>query len=285
MLLLLDFVFISHLIAFCQLNKTFDCEFFSLDYPSIFRQSSIQKAPHMLMKLQSEDYIFSASYGDSGLDSSVGIWDDDMYEHYIRLYVSNGTFISIDRETINTKDGLMRCLKLKTNTHQRKQGADIHIKILSYLMLYKGYLFVFAFASPGKYTKDSPTSYPDKIMKGLKFKTTSINDFESYLIEAVKKLNAQCPIHVDDCTTHLFVLLSGKTIIMKTQIVDACEDFMDYEELKHRMCENFSFALEKAFVQYLDQKGYSIMYLIYNENERLKKKISISGREILNCYQ
>jgi hypothetical protein len=92
-------------------------------------------------------------------------------------------------------------------------------------------------------------------------------------------------MQIDDCTTHLHVLLSGKTVMIKTLVEDFCDDLVNYDEFKKKMCQNFSVALEKPFVQYLDSNGYSVIYMIYNENDRLKKKISITGRDILNYYQ
>ena len=154
-------------------------------------------------------------------------------------------------------------------------------------MIQDGYLFTFAFVSEGKYTKDSSTAYPDKIMKGLRLKKSiqaNTTDFESYLIEVVKKLNAQCPMKVDRCTTHQQVLLSGKTIMIKTLIEDSCNSMVDYDEFKKKMCENFSLSLDKAFVKYLDKNGYSLVYMIYNENDRLKKKVTITCHNILGCY-
>ena len=273
--------------SYGQENKIFDCGLFSFEYPSTYKTSPIQNAPHMVLKLESDKYFFSASYWDKGLSEDMSIWDDEIFNLYKENAIGNGDLIDITRETIQTKSGPRRCLKLKTNIYKRKQGVDIYIKVLSYLMLHKGYLFTFAFTSQGKYTQNTQTTYPDKIMKGLKFKTTdTINeDFDGYLIEIVKKLNEQCPMQIDDCTTHLHVLLSGKTVIMKTLVEDFCDDLVNYDEFKKKMCQNLSVALEKPFVQYLDSNGYSVIYMIYNENDRLKKKISITGRDILNYYQ
>lgn len=286
-ILFILFVCLSDMLN-AQTMKTFDCGLFSLDYPSSFKSVPIQNAPHMVLKLESDNYILSASYWDKGLDKSISIWDDKIYELYKQNPVGDGTLISITKESIQTKGGARRCLKLKTNMHRQVQGANVYLKMVSYLMLQDGYLYTFAFVSEGKYTKDSPTTYPDRIMKGLRIKKSSqVNsaDFESYLIEVIKKLNAQCPMKVDACTTHLLVLLSGKTIMIKTLIEDSCDNLVDYEEFKRKMCGNFSASLDKAFVQYLNDNNYSLVYMIYNENDRLKKKITISGSDILNFYR
>lgn len=283
----------SVLVCICNLItaqpvKTFDCGLFSFDYPTPFKPIPIQNAPHMVLKLESDNYTFSASYWDKGLAPDVSIWDDDIYRLYKQNPVGDGTLIRISKESIQTKGGVKRCLKLKTNLHRRVKGKDVYLKMVSYLMLQNGYLFTFVFVSEGKYTKDSPTTYPDKIMKGLRLKQISqvkTSDFESNMIEVIKKLNAQCPMKVDNCTTHLLVLLSGKTIMIKTLIEDSCNSLVDYNEFKKKMCENFSASLDKAFVQYLDENEYSLVYMIYNENDRLKKKVTITGRNILDHYK
>ena len=287
MLLLLGTTLFSFLMTYGQASKTFDCGLFSFDYPTSFKPASIQNAPHMVLKLESDSYVFTASYWDKGFDDNVSIWDDEIYELYKQIPINDGTLVSITKETIQIKGGVMRrCLKLKTNTYRYAQGYDIYMKITTYLMINNGYLFVFTFTSQGKYTKDSKTVYPDKMMKGLKFKTSQnkVSNFDNYLLSVVKTLNSQCPIQVDECTTHLSVLLSGKTVMIKTIIDDSCESLVDYDEFKSKMCENFSVALEKPFVQYLDKNGYSMMYMIYNEYDRLKKKVTISGHDILNYY-
>jgi len=278
-------VCVPSMIVYGQVLKNFDCGLFSFDYPSSFKTIPIQNAPHMVLKLESDDYYFSASYWEKGLDKNISIWDNEFYELY-KNPVGDGTLISITKEIIQTKSGSHRCLKLKTNIHRQNQGMNINIKMLTYLMLHDGYLFTFAFSSQGNYSKETSTTYPDRIMKGLRFKSlqNSFSDLDNALLEKVKKLNAQCPIMVDECTTHLQIVLSGKTVMIKTLVEDICDDVIDYDEFKQKMCENFSVALEKAFVQYLDKNGYSVVYMIYNEKEKLKKKITVSGHDILSCY-
>ena len=97
-------------------------------------------------------------------------------------------------------------------------------------------------------------------------------------------MNSQFPMQVDDCTTYLQMILSGKTIILKTLVEDDCDDLIDYDEFKSKACKNYSVALEKDFVEYLDKKGFSIVYMIYNADDLLKKKIPITAKDILEDY-
>ena len=151
-----------------QIMKTFDCGLFSLDYPASFRSIPIQNAPHMVLKIESNDYTASASYWDYDLNSTVSVWDDDIVEHYRNFpMVNGGDLVNITKKLITTKSGSQKCLKIKYNI---KAAPNASLKMLQYLFINKGFLFVFSFMSQGKYAHDTPTSYPDKIISGLKFK-------------------------------------------------------------------------------------------------------------------
>lgn len=285
-IIVLCYILVPFLPTNGQNFKKFDCGLFSFDYPTVFKPSAINNAPHMVLKLQSDSYIFSASYWDKGFSEDINIWDDNIFQLYKQNPIGEGTLVNITKETIKSKGGIIRCLKLKTNISRYIQNKAVNLKMVSYLLIHDGYLLTFAFMSEGKYLKESPTVYPDKVMQGLRIKSNkkASFDFDSYLLEVVKKLNAQCPMKVDACTMHLQVLLTGKTVMIKTLIEDSCDDLVDYNEFKKKMCENFCFALEKAFVQYLDKNGYSLSYMIYNEYDKLKKIVRISGKDILYYY-
>lgn len=281
-LLLLVVVFQSMVIN-AQSNKTFDSDLFSIEYPASFKSSPIQNAPHMLLKLESNDYYFSISCWNSGIDENKSIWDYDLNNVKKALL---GDVVSITKETIQIKSGPHRCLKVMENLHNNQQGIDVNVKVLSYFMFHKGCLFSFVFKSEGKYNKGSITTYPENILKGLRLKENGgkgIN-YENSIIESIKTINKQFPMQVDDCTTYMQMILSGKTIILKAVVEDDCDGLIDYEDFKKKASENFAVALEKPFVEYLDKKGYSIVYMIFNANDRLKKKIQITGRDVLDYY-
>lgn len=117
--------------------------------------------------------------------------------------------------------------------------------------------------------------------------TKETEEFDKKLMATCKTLNAQCPINVDECTTHLSILLSGKTIMVKTFIDLECEElgYVDYDEFKNKMCQNYRMALEKPFVEFMKRNGYSMVYLIVDENENVRKTINISAQDILNNYK
>lgn len=93
-------LFILFWISFvsAQQLKTYDCKHFSFEYPSAFKSTTIQNAPHMVLKLDSDNYILSASYWDKGFDSNISIWDDELFELYKQNPVGDGTLVSITKE-------------------------------------------------------------------------------------------------------------------------------------------------------------------------------------------
>ena len=275
--------------AFTLFGKSFECEYFSFEYPQSFKQIPINNAPNMLLKLQSDDYYFSASYINTGISGDLDLWNDEVFEYYSEKLKGSGVIINKAKETLETKSGNYRCMKIMTNLNKRNQGKDVNLRMLSYVMIFNGDLFIFSFMSNGQYIKTSPTTYPQNVMKGIKFKSSLSSNFDDsnfkdYLIDVVKSLNAQCPIEADECTTFLQAILSGRTIIIKTRIYSYCKDFIDYTEFKNKLSKNYSVALEKPFVEYLDNYGYSILYMVYDESDNLMNKVSITAKDILYYY-
>ena len=274
----------------CQSNQTFDCDLLSFEYPSSFKNIPIQQASHMVLKLESKDYFFSISYWDKGYGDEVNAWNDEVYSMYNSFPVDNGSLESVTKETISTRGGDIKCLKLKSNTSKTVQGRDLRIENVSYIVIENGYLYVFTFMSNGAYSRSNSKTYPDNIMEGLKLKHPTqkneiIDDLDDHLLEVVKSLNAQCPVKADECTTFENVILSGKTITIKTVIPDECEPFIDIELFKNRMCSNFSKALDRRFFEYLKEKQYSVVYMVYNEYNEYKNRVSISPQDVLYYYE
>lgn len=269
-----------------QSSKTFDCGLFSFEYPSCFKPITIQSAKHMVLKLESEDYILSASYWERDIDDDVSIWDDGIIEEYENFSPDNSQIVGIEKINLFIKNGDCQCLKIKSNIIQN----NVSIRLVNYIMINNGYLFVFGFVSSGKYTINSITKETDSFMSGLKFKSPakkkiSFEELQEKILDDIKTLNAQCPIHPDECTTFTQILLSGKTIIIKTIIEDSYEKQIDYNLFKKQMCENYTVSLPKEFIQLIEEYGFRLEYHIYNENNILKKTISITGNEILNYYK
>ncbi len=269
-----------------QSYNTYEDEYILFNYPSSFKPNPIKNSSGMKIKLISDTYGLSISYIDVNCSESTSIWDDRFSEALFNNYSRNGYIVRKEKVTIHTLDGTHQSLKLMTNSQKIKQGVTFNLRNLTYMFLNHGKLFIIGFISDGKYTRNSSTEYPERILTGiqLKEKNNIEEHFYNYLLETTKQLNSQCPIRVDNCTTHLSVLLTGKSIMIKTVVYDSCENLVDYNDFKSRMCENFSVSLEKSFVEYLDNNGYSMTFMIYNEHDRLKKKVTISGFDILKYY-
>ena len=109
-------------------------------------------------------------------------------------------------------------------------------------------------------------------------------DLNSFFIYVAKQFNEQLPIQPDECTTHKMCYASGKTMIIKTIIPDECDEYVDYDEFKNKMSHNYSVTLDRNMVSLLASEGYSIVYIIFNENDYCKRKVTIKFADILKQY-
>ncbi len=289
-------------------TKKFDCGLFSLDYPSRYSSTPIQNSPHMVLKITSDDSYFSASYWINDLDTEKSVWDDDIFERYKGIYQNMSSdksteLVDISKVIVKTKSGEIRCLKMMFNTKMNMSGQMVQCKVVHFTTLFQGNLFVFGYASEGKYKKGDLTSEPESLLKGLKFKeyvnkkadiaqgsskktgTNSREQFEKKIIETIKVLTSQCPIRTDECTTVSQVLLSGKIIMYNVVIDDECVTYIesdDYKDtFKKNVCYNLAKAVSKEFIELIENHGYSIQYLLFDTSSLLLDIISISGKDII----
>lgn len=282
-LLTILFALVSLTVCFAsQPMKHFKCAQFTFDYPATFKPIPISNAPHMRMKIASSKYIFTASCWNKNLDSNVSIWDDTVFENIAGLPI-NGELLGVEKITIETKYGRKRAVRQKSIV---KDGSHSYCSI-TYFMINDGYLFIFCFFTDSSNAFfASSLQYQERFFKGLSFKksTTSVSsddEFYSYLLKTVKELNAQCPIRSDEVTTFRSVVLSGKTVCIKTTIAGRIKDYLDFDILKEKFCQNFCKALQKEFVEYLNRNNYSLSYFIFDEEENLVKVLTISPQDVL----
>lgn len=116
-----------------------------------------------------------------------------------------------------------------------------------------------------------------------KSNTISDDAFHESFIENAKTMNKQCPVQVDEITTIAEAIASGKTLMIKTIIKDDFIEQVDFNEFKKKMTQNFASSLEEDFIKYMDDKGYSVKYMIYDEQDNLKTSIEIMGKNMLDC--
>lgn len=104
------------------------------------------------------------------------------------------------------------------------------------------------------------------------------------LISNAKMMNKQCPVQVDECTIFKQVVVSGNIMFVKTTIKDGYVDFVDFDMFKEKMSRNYSKLLEKDFVKFIKKYGFSIKYVVYDEDDKLITTIDITGADILKYY-
>ena len=292
--------------------ETFDCGLFSLEYPKIFKKSPIQNAPHMVLKLESEEYFISASYWDYGISDDVSIWDDEIFEQYKQIPIEGGELVDISKESIKTKCGMKHCLRIKANVNKHYNGTVIQLRMLSYLMIQNGYLFNFTFESEGKYSKTSSTVYPNNIMSGLCLKSNKENPYAELFNnvtsgdnESVSSYNINQRVHDemnsivqsnnDDLPEYLgFGMTMIKCVLEQHSMVYVIQwrgmnpsDFSseDVAELKDAMVEGLKEEKQespgsKAMLNTMNTYGYNFVYRYVNESGQYLCSISISPSEI-----
>lgn len=282
LLFLLGIVLFMSFANASQAMKHFRGDLFSLDYPSDFSVIPISKAPHMCLKIGNNTCIFTASCWNKGYDANTSIWDDEIYESCKSIPV-NGDLLGVDKVIIATKQGKRRSIRIMSVI----KGSLSSTCSVSYMMIHNGYLFVFCFFSEqDDLFISSGLNHQERFLKGLAFKNAKEKneDFYSYLLKTIKGLNAQCPFKSDEITTYKNIILSGKTVCIKMEISDDYIESIDYSVLKSNLCANFSRALKKEFIMYLETHKYSMSYFIYDEEESLYKLMTISPQDILDYY-
>lgn len=275
------------LVAVAQSTKTFDCADFSFEYPESFSSAKIQDTTRIVLKLQSKYYELIVSCVKSGWPKNKNIWDDDVQERFVKNISKKGKIVSVTKELLQTKDDTVRCLKIMLNSYKQMDDINLQLKSVIYMFFINGNICLYTFGSQGEYSKGSPTTYPDKIMKGLKLKKNSTTEDDASTLNRMifESINEIYPIRVDKCLTILHVSFAENTITYKVQMNNSCEGRVDFNAFKAEMIYYFSIVLEKSFFQNLDKNGCHIAYLIYNEDEQLRKTIILNPKEILTYYQ
>ena len=222
------------LVTVAQSTKTFDCADFSFEYPESFSSAKTRDTTRIVLKLQSKYYELIVSCAKSGWPKDKNIWDNDVRERFITNYSGNGKIVSITKEIVQIKDDTARCLKIMLNSRKQIDNSELLLKSVIYLFFNNGNLCMFTFGSQGEYSKGSPTTYPDKIMKGLKLKKNSFtgDDVSSLKRMIFESINEAYQIRVDECLTILQVSLSENMITYKVQIDNSCEGRVDFDVFK-----------------------------------------------------
>lgn len=297
--------------------KTFDCGLFTFEYPSTFKTSPIQNAPHMVLKLESDDCVVSISYWDYGLNDDASIWNDEYFERYKQMPIENGSLVDIAKVGVQTKEGFVKCLKLKSNINIRDNDITNYTKLLTYLAFHNGYLLVFVFESDGSYPipipEHYPTTYPDEIMKGLTLKSNEDNlkAFDDETIDnsssnkddefghtlnqtihnemeiAAQDYNKDLPEKIGYGMTMIRCALEGHSIVytirwegMKQSDFSA-EDLAELKDVFiEGMIEEKDSPIMKVMLNRMREYGYDYIYRFVNERGERLCSIKINPSEI-----
>ncbi len=147
--------------------NTFECKLFSFQYPASFKETEIDNAKHMVLKLEADEFFISASYWDYGVDESVDIWDDDIVNAYTNINLPKEKVSSADRinQTFCGKE--VHTLRVVSETSQKVGDYTVDLRFYSYLLLHKGYLLEFCFSGA---PYDGDYTYYEEILNGVTLK-------------------------------------------------------------------------------------------------------------------
>lgn len=267
-------------------NMNYDNDVLSFTYPVTYKSVSIQDAPHMLLKLESERKNFSISCWDYGYDEDVSIWDDFFYKRYKAMQTEDRRIVDVSKGEVNIKNGSIRCLRAITEHKEIVNGQVAQVKTLQVLLIYEGRLFICQLTNEIDVSDNKLIKESDDLMVKLELKSClpSQQELNDYLKKIVDELNTQCPIKWDECSSLKRAIFIDTTVTFYVEVDGRCEKLLDVAEFKRRLAQNLSLALEKSFVKYMDQNNYTFAYLVYNKNGELIHKISVTSGDVLNYY-
>lgn len=275
-------VIIVSLDLIAQNIKTFDSKYLLFSYPAKYKTTSIENAPHMLLKLESKNDFFSISIGRIEFNA-IDAWDDNFYEEY-KKSLDKQDCVSLEKITINTQSGIRHFLKSKINY------SSNGLRMLNYIYIYNRYMYVFGHISFGTYSKYSSTKEVDDLMKGVYFKDfdnsnyssieSNLNyerkDLFSKLHNKIKSMNNSLPMPIDDITCLTGIILIDKCItcryIVNTDDKDIIDKFSDKQLTKHVAnisFMNFKNSLSDKFLKILSSEGIYIKHLFFDKGGKL----------------
>ena len=256
-----------------QSLSSFDCDLFTFNYPSSYKPMEVINSPHMLLKLEGDEYVITVSCWDKGFTLPVDVWNDSYFDLYKTLYAPVIDEISATRDKLTLGDETVKAIKVLSNTIAEVADQKYDVKLLTYIFVNNEYLYSVCFISEGKYAKTSDTSYPQSIMAGFSLKNVGNNS----LAKTISALNAQCPMTANDCATFKEIWLAEKTIVVSVVVPEFCGE-NDYRRLGTRLMPAFlGYLDEKTFTE-LETGGYIVSFVIYDDEDYYKTKIDMPVR-------
>lgn len=135
------------------------------EYPTGFHEMRINNAPHMLCKIGNGKYIISVSEWEYSEPIQLNVWSDEYQERAKSISTRDGSrFVKMDKSTIPSGE---KCLKVFAN----KSTAHGELKILTYVVVDNGNLYVFCVISQGSYSQRSIGQEEHSFFTGLRFRS------------------------------------------------------------------------------------------------------------------
>ena len=273
----------------CTSETVFENSIIKLIYPSTFQATKPQDAPHMILKLESETSVLTISRWEYGIDKSMDVWNDEIYDRY-RNGLPNTNCVLSEKVTLQTHYETLRAIKTYANIGDRVN----EIGSISYLIIKNGDLFVITFNEPIVLTNQSSSKHIDNILYWLLIKDKvdssqkelqqSIEEFESYVIKNLTKVNQSLPMQVDEFTTLFCVTNIGKTLLFKYRIDSSIVDLLD-NEWATTYKQNTLIAMlssvpnAEEYASYMARSSIKMTYLFYDQNDNLIKTVHLTPND------
>ena len=282
------FLLLPFLIMSCSRSQTFENSLFKLHYPNNYRESDIYNAPHMLIKLESKDALFSISYWEYNIDKDIDAWDDLIFERY-KVGLSKSELVFSKKVILNIKNEKLRAIKIFSNI----QSDCSVFGNMSYVFIKNGNLYVTAYIQPRTITHNSNSKDFDKILSGLVFNehiedsrnsNKSLEEFENDMLNLYKRTNQTLPMKIDEFTTLFSITCVGKTIMFKYRVEPNSYYNLDEEwerKFKERTITNMMSAIPNAdvYASYMSKSSLQIVYTFFDKNNNLIRTLKITSKD------
>lgn len=211
-------------------------KYFYMPIPKKFKEAKIYNAPHMRLKLSSGNIYFGVSVFNNNYPEDMDAWSDQIYQRFQKPFDPSSLIVSCKKKQIKLASGSVKCLVVLAN------NKTLPLRIATFLIVHQGNLFFIALTSPGKYTKNSSTDYPESIIKTIHLKTNENSHFNSSqtnksvadkaadeFLSLLPSLNKQLPINIDEYTKLMAVYNVDKKVFLKYK-VDFDSDMLTQDE-------------------------------------------------------
>lgn len=259
------------------INK-FECKYFTLEYPSLFKKTSVIDSTHMELALESKDgyLVFSvfdrpASYNTAWDERFIKYCLGHLFLQYLGDVMDGNqdqqayTIDSISKVLVETKNKSIKCLKwdVKISPPETNQSANLIV----FTAINEEFLYVIPFLST---SHNYDASVLIKLMEGLSLGyQTNPKDAEyikRYISKSIEEIKEIYPYKIDDCVTLTDTYLEDKVITIKLIAYDESKLLETYPNYMLKASEVISRTIARRSVFYLSKYGYTVRCIIANND-------------------